>query len=148
MPIDGGGVGAVRALEVAVLEQRDRRLGAPAHVVALRVDVLGEVDDRLGGAPELARAQLGGQEAQHAYREPRRARGERTAVASTPTVASSSSGPSKASVATSSETVKPIPADVAATASAGQVTVSRVPPSIGRVASHAAPMIPSGLPTT
>ena len=74
--------------------------------------------------------------------------GEMIAVASTPIFASSSSGPSKASVATSSETVKPMPADAAPPASAGHVIVSRAPPSAGRVASQAAPMMPSGLPMT
>ena len=74
--------------------------------------------------------------------------GETTAVARMPTLACSSSAPSNASVATSSETVKPMPADAAATASAGQVIVRRAPPSAGRVASQAAPMMPSGLPTT
>ena len=69
-----------------------------------------------------------------------------TAVSSTPSVACSSAGPSKASVATSSETVKPMPADVAATTSTGQVTVSRARPM--RVASHVAPRMPTGLPIT
>ena len=55
-------VPAVRALEVAVLEQRDRRVGPAADVVALGVDVVGEVDDRLGGGAELARAHLVGQQ--------------------------------------------------------------------------------------
>ena len=48
-------------------------------------------------------------------------------------------------MATSSETVKPMPAVAAPTASAGKVIVSRAP---RRVASHDAPMIPTGLPTT
>jgi hypothetical protein len=70
------------------------------------------------------------------------------AVASTPSLASSSSGPSNASVATSKETVKPMPAEAAAPINTGQVTVSRAPPSIGRVASQVAPRIPTGLPMT
>ena len=49
--------------------------------------------------------------------------GEMIAVASTPIFASSSSRPSNASVATSSETVKPMPAVAAPAASAGNVTV-------------------------
>ena len=74
--------------------------------------------------------------------------GEMIAVASTPIFASSSSRPSNASVATSSETVKPMPAVAAPAASAGNVTVSRVPPNIRRVPSHAAPRMPAGLPIT
>ena len=55
------GLAAVRALEVAVLDERDRRVGGAADVVALGVDRLGEVEDVLGGADELARAQRRGQ---------------------------------------------------------------------------------------
>ena len=44
-------------------EERDRRVGAAADVVALGIDVLGEVDDRLDRAAELAGARLGGQRA-------------------------------------------------------------------------------------
>jgi hypothetical protein len=73
--------------------------------------------------------------------------GERTAVARIPSFASSSSGPSNASVATSSETVKPTPAVAAALTSAGQVIGRRAPPNRGRVAIQAAPRIPTGLPT-
>ena len=53
---------AVRALEVAVLDHRDRRLERPTNVVALRVDVDVEIDERLSRAqqranPEAARKQ-------------------------------------------------------------------------------------------
>ena len=81
-------------------------------MVALGVDVLGEVDDRLGRRAELARAQLVRQPAYDGEREPRERRRD-DAVASTPILASSSSGPSNASVATSSDTVNPMPADAA-----------------------------------
>ena len=74
--------------------------------------------------------------------------GETSAVASTPTLAWSSVAPWKARPATSSETVKPMPAAAAAPASPGQVTVSFTPPNMGRVASHDAPTMPNGLPTT
>ena len=40
---------AVRALEVAVLDDRHRRVDRPANVVALRVHVDVEVDERLRG---------------------------------------------------------------------------------------------------
>ena len=49
------GLPAVRALEVAVLDERDRRVVGAADVVALRVDGRGQVDDVLGAADELAR---------------------------------------------------------------------------------------------
>ena len=54
----GAGLAAVRALEVAVLDERDRRVDRAADVVALRVDVVGEVDDRVGGGAELAGADV------------------------------------------------------------------------------------------
>jgi hypothetical protein len=44
---------AVGAFEIAVLDDRDRRLDRSANVVALRVDIDVEVDDRLRG-PEQA----------------------------------------------------------------------------------------------
>ena len=51
------GLAAVGALEVAVLDERDqRRVVGAADVVALGIDVLGEVEDVLGGARELARS--------------------------------------------------------------------------------------------
>ena len=43
---------AVGTLEVAVLDKRDRRLERPANVVALRIDVDVEVDERLRGAEQ------------------------------------------------------------------------------------------------
>src|ERR1700686_5475578 len=46
---------AVRALEVAVLEQRDARVVWSADVVALGIDLLGEVAQVLGRARELTR---------------------------------------------------------------------------------------------
>ena len=52
---------AVRALEVAVLDQRHRRVDRTADVIALGVDVIGEVDDLAGGRAELAGARLGRQ---------------------------------------------------------------------------------------
>ncbi len=54
----------------------------------------------------------------------------------------------KARLEISSETVKPIPRNCAPPASTGQLTGGRGPCSAGRVASHDAARIPSGLPTT
>jgi hypothetical protein len=65
-----------------------------------------------------------------------------------PTFASSSSVPSNASVATSSETVKPIPAIVPPPATAAQPTGGRARPPLTLVYSHDVPRMPSGLPTT
>ena len=41
---------AVRALEVGVLDERDRGVVVSADVIALGVDVVGQVDELLGGA--------------------------------------------------------------------------------------------------
>ncbi len=65
---------AVRALEVAVFEQRDRRIVRPAHVVALVVDRLGEVDDRLRSAEERAEPHRRRQQCKRAEDEPGRER--------------------------------------------------------------------------
>ena len=46
------GLAAVGALEVAVLDHGDRRVLRTADVVALRVDVDGEVDELLGAAEQ------------------------------------------------------------------------------------------------
>ena len=48
----------------------------------------------------------------------------------------------------SSETVKPMPATAPMPPSPGQLTGRRWPPNIRRVASHEAPTMPAGLPTT
>ena len=63
-------------------------------------------------------------------------------------MASSSSWPWKARLEISSETVKPMPATAPTPPSPGQLIGSRWPPNTRRVASHDAPMIPAGLPTT
>ena len=80
------GLAAVRALEVAVLDQGDRRVRRAADVVALGVHRHGQVDDRLGRAEQRADARALRQqrgrpgrparssaEAQHARRPARRA---------------------------------------------------------------------------
>ena len=48
------GLPAVRALEVAVLDHRDRRVERATNVVALRVDVDVEIDERLRRAQQRA----------------------------------------------------------------------------------------------
>src|ERR687897_162645 len=70
------------------------------------------------------------------------------AALSMPTFASSSCAPSNARVATSSETVKPIPAIVPPPATAAQPTGGRSRSPLSRVTSHDAPRMPSGLPAT
>ena len=62
-----------------------------------------------------------------------------TAALKMPNFASSSSRPSKASVATSSATVKPIPAIVPPPATAAQPTGGRSRPRVSRVSSHELP---------
>ena len=74
--------------------------------------------------------------------------GERTAVASTPTFASLEQRALERERGDQQRDREPDAGGRGATARAGQVIVSRAPPSTGRVASHAAPMMPSGLPTT
>ncbi len=65
-----------------------------------------------------------------------------------PSFASSSCGPSNARVATSSDTVKPIPAIVPPPATATQPTGGRSRSWLTRATSHDAPRMPSGLPAT
>ncbi len=55
------GLPAVRAFEVPVLEQRHRGVLGAADVVALGIDVVGEVEDVVGGARDLPCAQRRGQ---------------------------------------------------------------------------------------
>ena len=50
---DDLGLPAVRALVVAVLDERDRRVLRAADVVALGIDVVGEVEQLVGGAGDL-----------------------------------------------------------------------------------------------
>ena len=116
------GPAAVGTLEVAVLDDGDRRFDRAADVVALRVDVDVEVGQRFGGPEQrrmraAARQQRGRAEEQP--RDERRAeRGAEDAELRLLELAS----PSKASVATSSETVKPMPAIVPPPATAAQPT--------------------------
>ena len=54
------GLSAVGALEVSVLHECHRRVVGSAEVIALGVDVFGEIEDVLGGARDLARADAAG----------------------------------------------------------------------------------------
>ena len=108
------GLPAVRALVVAVLDERDRRVGRAADVVARGVDVVGEVEESLGGAADLARAQTGGQRGDHAEGD-RRPRAATTAAGENADLRLLQvAAPRSAMLAISSETVKPMPADRAA----------------------------------
>ena len=143
------GLAAVGALEVAVLDDRDRRVDRAADVVALGSTSTVEVDERLGAAeqgadPSAPRQQGGGAEEQPGERATRT-----SAAARMPSFASSSSAPSNASVAMSSETVNPIPAIVPPPATAAQPTGGRSrPPAQPRRRATCTPTMPTGLPTT
>ena len=129
------GLPAVRALEVAVLDDGDGRVDRPANVIPLRVDVDVEVDDRLRRAEQRADPQ-----------PPREERGGRNTVQVTvaaaraalrmPNFASSSACPSTATVATSNATVNPMPAIVPPPASAPHPTGGRSLPRLTRVSSQ------------
>ncbi len=71
-----------------------------------------------------------------------------SAAVSTPSFASRSSSPSKASEAISSETVKPIPATAPPPAVATQPTGGLTRPRLSLLASQAMPVTPTGLPST
>ena len=70
------------------------------------------------------------------------------AALSTPSLASSSRAPWKASVAIRIETVKPMPAIAPPPATAAQPTGGRSRPRLIRVTSQALPTTPIGLPAT
>ena len=61
---------AVGALEVAVLDERDRRVERPANVVALRIDIDVEVDERLRRAEQRADPQPPRQQRRRAEQQP------------------------------------------------------------------------------
>ena len=66
----GLGLPAVRALEVAVLHDGDRRIERPADVVTGRVDVVGEVEQRRGAAEQRLDLSRAGQELRRPYDHP------------------------------------------------------------------------------
>ena len=61
---------AVRALEVAVLHNGDRRIERAADVVTGRIDVMGEIDQRRGAAEERVDPPRRGQESCRSYHNP------------------------------------------------------------------------------
>jgi hypothetical protein len=138
---DSLGSQAVGALEVAVLDQDERRIDGAADVVDLRIDWVGEVLDRRSQAG--AGAAFG-----DAFDEPKRAPRERggPAAARMPSLASVSCSPSSEMSATRRDTLNPIPATVAAPTICAHGTVSGRPPA--RRASQLAPLIPTTFPTT
>ena len=64
------GLAAEGALEVAVLDDRDRSILGAADVIPGRIDVDREVEDVLGGAGDLARAQVCRDSPDHLHDEP------------------------------------------------------------------------------
>ena len=68
------GLAAVGALVVAVLDQHHRGVMAAAEMVDIGVDVVGEVEQLLGGAAQLARARGGGDQRDGAKGRPCRER--------------------------------------------------------------------------
>ena len=131
------GLAAVRALEVAVLEQRHRGVLGPADVVALGVDGYREVDDRLGAA-DSARSRSGlGSSAVDAG-----ARAQLTSGAPISRGQHAELGlgerrwPWKASVAIRSETVKPMPAIAPPPSTDAQPTGGRIRPRLSLVTSR------------
>ena len=116
-------------------------------MVAALVDRCGKVDDTLDGAENGPRPQpLGSRSA--ARKRTQLNTDAPNAAVSTPSLACSSWTPRKASVATSNDTVKPIPAAVPANPTAPQPTGGRNRPRLNTDSSHEPPRIPIGLPTT
>ena len=143
------GLAAVRALEVAVLDDRDRRFVGTADVVALGIDV----DVRGRRAARRCRAARGSAARAGSSAVARKSSqvtiDATSAALRMPSFASSSCCPSNASVAMSSETVKPMPAIVPPPATAAQPTGGRSrPPRQPRDAATSRRAIPTGLPTT
>ena len=124
----GLGPSGVRTLDVAVVDHGHRRVERPADVVRLGIDREFEVEERLCAGHGTVAAP--------------------TAAARDAALGSSSCPPSKASVATSSETVKPTPALAPAPPTAPQPAVGHSGPRDSQVTSSAMPTTPSGLPAT
>ncbi len=141
------GLAAVRALEVAVLHHGDGGLDRAPDVVALRIDVDVEVDERLGGAQQRSEAKTPRKQRGGAEQEPgddgraeRRTEDAELGLLELRAV--------EGERRDSSATVKPTPAIVPPPATAAQPTGGRSLPPVSRVSSHDAPRIPTGLPTT
>ena len=130
------GLPAVRALEVAELDHRDRGARRAADVVVVGVDLRHEVLDVGHVADQRPRLAAGGSSAVSRYTAQVSAADTTTAV-SAPTFAWSSSAPWNARVAMSSATVKPTPAIVPLPSTAAQPTGGRIRPRDSRVTAHA-----------
>ena len=141
------GLAAERALEVAVLEQRDRRLGRAADVVALGVDRGRRGRSSTSAVPSSARIRSGAGSRAVARKTSQVSAEATSAALRTPSFASSSVSPWKARLAIRSETVNPIPAMVPPPATAAQPTGGRSRPRLSFVTSRQAPLIPIGFPT-
>ena len=87
------GPAAVRALEVAVLDHRDRGVGRPAEVVAVGIDRDGEVDERLRASEQRADPQSGGAACAVALKTSQVRAEAQSAALSTPSFASRRSRP-------------------------------------------------------
>ena len=146
---DGGlGLAAVRALEVAVLDDGDGGVSRSADVVALGVDVVREVDELLGAAEERLGTPVGRQQCGDPEDHPGRPRRRRPAAARTPIFASARASPSKARVAIRNETVNPIPAIVPLPATDAHPTAGCTRPCVSRAIAQDADTTATGLPTT
>jgi hypothetical protein len=66
---------AVGALEIAVLDDRDRRLDRSAHVVALRIDLDVKIRDRFVRSEQGGDPQPAGEERRRPEQEPSEERG-------------------------------------------------------------------------
>ena len=146
---DGLGLPAERALEVAVLDERHRRLERAADVVVLGVDRDGEVDQRL----QQSRAAPGSAAAAAAAPSPgRRARSRRTrhsAAVSTPELRLVELGPVEGEARDQQRHGEADPRDEAAARHRGPAD-GRPQPAAAQSASRATttPTMPTGLPTT
>jgi len=142
---DDLGLSAVWALVIAVLDQRHGSVGATADVVANRIDVVREIDEVVGRAADLARADLGWESPviRTATQAPPVAM---SAPASTPSLASSRSCPRKAMLEISSETVKPRPLATPPAAITGQLSPRPIPRGTDRDTSAGPTTVPSDDP--
>ena len=140
------GLAAVRALEVPVLEERHGGVRRSPDVVACRIDIVGEVEDVLGGPRELAGPHLERGDGVTARSASHASAGASTTVASAPSFASASRSPLKARLEISSDTVNPIPAHAPAAVRRGGLSGERGPCSWGREAIQVPAAMPTGLP--
>jgi len=146
-PDDRFGPPTVRALEVAVLDEGHVRVRRPADMVAVVIDRIGE-STIAGDWPRSARLRSGDGRRSVIWNTNQVSRAATTAAVSTPSVASFNSTPVNATEATSSETVKPIPAKVPPPRAAIQPTGGRSRPLVTLLTRAETVMIPAGLPTT